>query len=293
MSSRTFSDRRGRFFARKGRKLAWSMTSPTTIIVTGVATAAAVLIGWPVLAVAAIAAGTYATKVAVSTLSGRELIDMANPEIDMSRLRDPYREWVERGIASRDRYREALKEAPPGPLGSRLGSAVTEIDEVLAGLARIARRAQGIDDYLSQSSTRTVDENLRQAKQRLAETSDPDIIEERQRTVESLEEQAKVANRMRNTYDRSMSRMESTIITLDQLCAQLAEVLLATEDAQPSVQASGERSGLDDLVDQLEAVREAVAELDPTNVTLTHAEYEVTAAIESASKAPQSHQEPA
>ncbi|MCC7076499.1 MAG: hypothetical protein IT198_05185 [Acidimicrobiia bacterium] len=267
--------RAGRFFARRGRKLAWSMTSPSTIVVAGGALAAGILLGLPALAIGLVGAGAYAVKVAASTFTGKDVAALLNPEIDMSGLRSPYLDWVERGISSRDTFEQALRRLPAGPLHDRLAGTADEMDEVLAGLTRVARRAQGIDDYLRQPTVVHIQDTLSTARARLAETRDSEVWPERKRTVESLEEQARVATRLDTVSDKAMSRLESTITSLDQLVAQLMEIQLAAEDAE----ATDTAPPVDDLIDGLHAVRDAVAELDPHASELSPEEREVEAAL--------------
>lgn len=275
MSRTADGTRSGRFFARRGRKLAWSMTSPSTILVAGGAVAAGILLGLPALAIGLTGAGAYVVKVATSTFTGKDVTDLLNPRIDMSELRSPYVDWVERGIASRDAFRRALSRLAPGPLRDRLAGTAEEMDEVLDGLARVARRAQGIEDYLSQPVVANIDHTLDAARARLAETGDRELLPERERTVKSLEEQERVARRLRGVSDKAMSRMESTITSIDQLVAQLMEIQLAAEDAEATETAPS----VDDLIDGLHAVREAVAELDPHKTELSPEEREVEAAL--------------
>lgn len=275
MNERTDGTRSGAFFARRGRKLAWALTSPSTILLAGGVVAAGILAGLPALAVGAIGAATYAVKVAGSTFTGKDVADLLNPRIDMSGLRPPYVEWVERGIASRDAFRRSLKQLPTGPLNERLAATASEMDEVLDGLARVARRAQGIDDYLRRPGVGELSASLARAEERLAATKDPELVPERSRTVESLREQSRVATRLAAVHERAMSRMESTITSLDQLGAQLVEVQLAAEDAGATETAPS----VDDLIAQLHTVSEAVAELDPHRSEVSPEEIEVEAAL--------------
>jgi len=273
----TSETRKGAFFARHGRKLAYSLLSPSTIVTTGAIAAAAIAGGLPLAIAGAVTAGAYAIKVAAQTFTGKDLDQIIRPEpkIDVKRLRQPYRGWVEQGLAARRRFEEALQGAPAGPLRDRLGGLGTELGDSLDGIARAAGRAQQIDDYLSRNPVPSIQLQLDEAEGRTRTNQDPQVRPDLERVVASLREQLRVAKRLKDFYDRSVSRISTTIAQIDQLTAQLMEVLLTAEDAA-LVPGPG---SIDDLVAQMESVRMAVRELDP-NVTTSNTEAEVQAVLE-------------
>lgn len=269
--------KRGAFLARHGNKLAYSLLSPSTIVTTGVVAALAVAGGLPLLVAGAVTAGAYAVKVAAQTLTGKDLEQIIRPEprVDLKALRSPYKEWVERGIDARRRFRDAIGRAPAGPLTERLGAIAADLGESIASLGRAAERAQQIDDYLTRQPPATLRLQLDTAEKRIAASTDPAARPDLERVVTSLREQVRVADRLQEFRDRSVSRIETTIAQIDQLTAQLMEVLLTAEDV-------GDVSGagnVDALVDQLDSVRSAVAELDP-RVASSEAEAEVQAVLD-------------
>ncbi|MBX7160096.1 MAG: hypothetical protein K1X95_07380 [Acidimicrobiia bacterium] len=270
-------NRRGAFFARHGSKLAYSLLSPSTIATTGVVAALAIAGGLPLVIAGAVTAGAYAVKVAAQTFTGKDLSEIIHPEprVDLKRLRNPYRAWVERGIDARDRFRDAISRAPEGPLTQRLGGIAEDLGESIASLGRAAERAQQIDDYLVRQPPSSLQLQLSGAEDRLAAASDPEVRPDLERVVTSLREQVRVAGRLQDFRDRSVSRIETTIAQIDQLTAQLMEVLLTAEDVGDVAGAGN----VDTLVAQLDSVRSAVAELDP-RVASSDAEAEVQALLD-------------
>lgn len=276
-------NRRGAFFARHGNKLAYSLLSPSTIVTTGAVAAVAIAGGLPLLVAGVLTAGAYAVKVAAQTLTGKDLEAIIRPEprIELKRLEDPYRAWVQRGMDARRRFREAIGRAPEGPLTQRLDGIAEDLGESIASLARAAERAQQIDAYLTRRPPSSLRLQRDQAEQRLAAATDPQVRPDLERVVASLLEQERVANRLQDFRDRSVSRIETTIAQIDQLTAQLMEVLLTAED----VGDVGGAGDVDVLVAQLDSVRSAVAELDP-RVTSSDAEAEVQAVLDAAPTVP-------
>lgn len=272
-------NKRGAFFARHGNKLAYSLLSPSTIVTTGAVAALAVAGGLPLIVAGAVAAGAYAVKVAAQTFTGKDLEEIIRPEprVDLKLLRNPYRAWVERGIDARNRFRDAIRRAPEGPLTQRLGGIAEDLGDSIASLGRAAERAQQIDDYLTRQPPSSLQLQLDAAEERLAGASDPAVRPDLERVVTSLREQVRVASRLQDFRDRSVSRIETTIAQIDQLTAQLMEVLLTAED----VGDVGGAGNVDALVAQLDSVRSAVAELDP-RVASSDAEAEVQALLEAA-----------
>lgn len=270
-------NKRGAFFARHGNKLAYSLLSPSTILTTGAVAALAVAGGIPLAVAGLVTAGAYAVKVAAQTFTGKDIEAIIRPEarVDLKRLRNPYRTWVERGIDARKRFEDAIRRAPDGPLTVRLGGIADELGESIASLGRAAERAQQIDDYLTRQPPATLLMQLDRAEERLAGNADADVRPDLERVVGSLREQARVANRLQDFRDRSVSRIETTIAQIDQLTAQLMEVLLTAED----VETVGGAGNVDALVAQLDSVRSAVAELDP-RVASSDAEAEVQALLD-------------
>lgn len=276
-------NKRGAFFARHGNKLAYSLLSPSTIVTTGVVAALAVAGGLPLLVAGAVTAGAYAVKVTAQTFTGKDLEQIIRPEprVDVKALRSPYKEWVERGIDARRRFRDAIRRAPEGPLTERLGGIAEDLGESIASLGRAAARAQQIDDYLTRQPPASLRLQLDQAEGRLTSAKDAALRPDLERVVTSLREQVRVADRLQDFRDRSVSRIETTISQVDQLTAQLMEVLLTAED----VGDVGGAGNVDALVAQLDSVRSAVAELDP-RVTSSDAEAEVQAVLGTMVEAP-------
>ena len=251
------TERSGEFFARRGRRLAQAMTSPSTIVATGAVAAQAIAggVAFPVVGVAAL--GAYLAKVAASTWrpwnrEGRRR------RLDLGGLRPPYLDWVQRGMAARDRFRQGLTTTEAGPLKERFLTTAGKLDDTVFELERIARRAQGIDDYLSSDSVAHLDEQARVAESRLGDADDA-VRSQREQTLTAVRDQLRVAQRLRDTYDLATSKMEATAAKLDQLVAQLMEVLLTSEDAAAL---PGAESSVDALIDELDNVREALVELD-------------------------------
>lgn len=271
----------GAFMARRGRRLARAMTSPSTILVTGGVAAATIAAGaaFPLVGLAAVLA--YGAKVAVGTFTGRDRGAARGADVDLRGLSPRYATYVLGGLDARKRFVHGLATAPPGPLRDRLAATTGQIDEVIAGLARAARRAQGIDEYLSQPDVPALPARLMDAEARLAAATDPEVRPELERTVRSLRDQNDVAARMRDTHTRSVARLESTVSSLQQLSAQLAETLLTAESST-----AARSVDVDDLIANVDSVRRAVAELDPAGHTLTPAELEVQQVLEASPAVP-------
>ncbi len=234
------------------------MTSPSTILVTAVAGAAAIALGAPIVAIAGVCIAAYGVKVAASTLGRDALAEIVNPPVGVSGLRDPFRSWVHAGLAAKRRYLDRLKLLEAGPLADRLADTAGEIDDVLGNLARSAKRAQALDDYLRTEAAQSAAAKLATARRRLAETVEPELRAERETIVASYAEQARVTERFGRTFQIAQSRIESTLARLEQLSIQLDEVALDFAESSPGANAAGVES----LVADLHSVHAALAELE-------------------------------
>jgi len=269
----------GAFFARRGRRLAHAMTSPSTIVLTGIVTAGAIAAGVAAPLIGLAAVGTYAAKVAVSTFAGQRRAAPKHPDPDVKGLRSPYRDRVLEGVAAAERYRDTLDRAPEGPVRTRLESTAGELDETLAGLGRAAWRAQALGDHLASPTILRLPQAHREAQARLASSRDPEARAQRQRTVEAIEEQVRVGYRLSEAHERAVSQLEITVARMDQLAVQATEVVFETGDLHAGRSTSAD-DALDGLVTDLDTIRQAVDELDPEVPPRTAAEREIEQMIE-------------
>ncbi len=251
---------RGKFFARKGAKLAYAMMSVPTIIVTAVVAALSIAVGLSIPLIAVVAIVAYVVSATVQTFSMRELADLRNPGVSLDGLHDPYLRWALAALGAKENYLHAVEGDEPGPLQDRLRSTGGDIDDVINGLIRVAKRAQTLDEYLTKHPIERTRERLAAAQRRLDGATDEAVRDDRERVVTSLRSQLDVAEAMLARRDQAISRLESTLADLEALAAQIMDIRLAADEST-SVEDPAER--VDRLIIELDTVRSAVAELDP------------------------------
>lgn len=227
-------------------RVARAITAPSSILLLGGAAAAGILVGGPI-AGAVIGIGAYAAKVAAA-VPRRGRAD----EIDPSSLRSPWRDYVLETQFAKARYDKVLKGASAGPLRDRLTQLGERIQDGVREAWRIAQRGQLLQDGLHQLQPQIAHRQLQQARAEAGQRPSPST----QARIQSLESQVATAQRLEQVTRDAAERLRLLDARLDEAVARAIELSLSGDSGQ----LSGLHTDVDNLVGEMEALRQALEE---------------------------------
>lgn len=163
--------------------------------------------------------------------------------VDPFALAEPWRRHVAATLGAKRRYTELVATTADGPIHDRLGDIGSRLDDAIDEAWQIAQRGNQLDGRIASLGTSSL-------RTRLERTNDPT-----QRA--SIESQLASATRIRTVRDDADARLRRLTTRLDEVVAQATEV---------SVGAAGTdalTSTVDGIVGELQALGQAIAELNP------------------------------
>lgn len=230
------------------RQTAEAITAPSAIVLAGAGAAAAIVVGAPLAASVAVGAAVYAGWVA-----WRMPRAPAEPgsQIDLRRLRDPWRVYVSEALEARRRYERLLAGIGSGPLRERLASVGGRVDDAVGECWRIASRGQQLEEALGQ----LVPEG--ELATRLARLEDAPPSETNERLAAALRGQVESSRRIGVTAQEARERLQVLEVRLDEIVARAVELGLRVDDP---VEIGGLGDDVDALVTEMEALRRGLDE---------------------------------
>ncbi len=228
--------------------VARAIMSPLGILLFGLGTAGAILIGAPVLA---------AAGVGVAVWGGRVLAAVPrNPQRDRVEplaLADPWRSYVVNARDSKVRFDGVVADTGRGPLHQRLSGLALRLDDGIDESWRIAKRGNDITNALTRLDTVRAHTELAELR---AATIDRTPTPSEAKTIQALEAQVASAQRLEATAVDARDRLRLLDARFDELVARAIEVSLGSGDSDVL------GNDVDELVSELESLRIA---LDETN----------------------------
>jgi hypothetical protein len=223
--------------------LAWAVSSAGT---------AAVPIGLGV------AGAVYGAKVLTSVLARRSDRSRPGPApLPAPRRGSPAQHWLDRAQGAVRSLAELVDSSPPVDR-ERLGPVRDEAAETVDTMRRFAGQVTTVENALA----RVPGERLTAERGRLAravrQAHTEGLRAERQRSLDSVEQQLAVAGRLSEVRDTILARMQATALGLEGLVARTAEVL-----------ALGASAGVDTTADRIAGM---ASDLDGLRAGLAEAE---------------------
>lgn len=233
---------RDRFFTPRTARaiLSWR-------ILLGLGAGAALAVAGLPLAVA-IAAGA---AVYVATVLGAMPDRPVRASIDPFALGEPWRQFVQGAQRSRRQLTEAVRRVPAGPLRDRLQDIADRLEGGIEESWSIARRGDEVDDIVRGLDPTRLRSRLATLQQQAAAAPTDNLAA----AVASVEQQLATAERLKAVSSSTADRLRLTQARFDELVARAAEIAAGTGDT------TRYEHDVDDLVLELEALRQAVAEL--------------------------------
>jgi hypothetical protein len=218
--------------------------SRTILIGTVFAAVALLLLGvpWPIALLAGVG-GFF-----VSRLIGRSI--SAEPAIDPFAVGEPWRQFVQGAQRAGQRLHTTVAAADDGPLKERMSTIVGRLDDGLTETWAIARRGHQIDETIRRLDPTALRSKQTSLEERLAAGSSEDV----ESALASVRNQLDSTERLKAESVKTADRLRLTQTRLDELVTRAAEVAIGAGDTDAY------EHDVDDLVIELEALRQAVEE---------------------------------
>lgn len=172
------------------------------------------------------------------------------PDFDPFTVGEPWRQFAQSAQRSASKLRATVDATPPGPLRARMTTIVHRLDHGLHETWTIARRGHQID-----ATVRRLDPVALRAKLAALEArNSADSSDDLDAAIESVKSQIQSTERLKSESARTADRLRLTQARLDELVTRAAEVSIGAGDTDAY------EHDVDDLVIELEALRQAVEE---------------------------------
>ncbi len=229
-----------------------ALRSPAAVVLAVGSAGVGAVAGLPVLAALAIGAGGYALGAAASALLRRDGGGGRQERIDPFTLGDPWRRRVQAALSAQQRYEAAIRGTRDGPLRERLVDVGARIEAGVQECWRIANQGNALG-----KGVRTLGiVELRTRLDTAEATAGARAVDDQQ--VASLRAQLESAERLSTTSADADARLVVLTARLDEAAARAVELSLGSGTDADLV---GLGSEVDEVVDQLEALRLALGEV--------------------------------
>ncbi len=238
---------RDRFFTPP---VARAITSPTGILALGAGAAVGILSGGGVIAAVVLGALGWGGRIFAAIPRAPK-----DARIDPFTLAEPWRHFVTDALQARTRFHEAVGSAQEGPMRDRLQEIRSRVDTGVEEVWRIARRGHSLVD-----ARRRVDPDAvrREIAATEANAGQPWAAGSTlQRTMESLKAQLATVERLERVIGDADSRLRLLNARLDEAAVRTIELSVQANDV---AELGGLGDDVDQMVDEMEALRQAIEE---------------------------------
>jgi hypothetical protein len=218
--------------------------SRTMLVGTVAAAIALLLLGvpWPIALLAGIG-GFF-----ISRFTGRKIA--TGTAIDPFAVGEPWRQFVQGAQRAGQRLHDTVDTADDGPLKDRMSTIAGRLDDGLVETWSIARRGDQIDKTIRRLDPTALRSREASLTARLATAPNDDV----ESALASIRSQIESTERLKVESAKTADRLRLTQTRLDELVARAAEVAIGAGDTDAY------EHDVDDLVIELEALRQAVEE---------------------------------
>jgi hypothetical protein len=234
-------------------KVARAITSPSAIVATGAGAAVGILaLGTPVGAVAFGLAAFAARVLAAVPRAPR------HPNMDPRRLQDPWRTIMVEILDADRRFDRAVSGIRPGPLRERVTELGSRLERAVAEAWRTAEAGAQLSNGRAQIDTNRIHHELAAAQQ-------GPQTERTQQTVAAIQAQLAAADRLDHTIRDAYDRLRLLDARIDETVTRTVELSVTQTDVEAL---AGLGDEVDSIVDDMEALRQAVEETRATHPQL-------------------------
>lgn len=229
------------------RPVAEAMMSPSGILLAGAGAAIGVAAGGGVVVAAALGVAAWAGRVAAGVPRGP-----VRPRIDQTAVEGQWRAFVDDALAAQRRFEAVVERTTEGPLRDRLADMSDRIDAFVRQSYEVARSGQALSEARSDIDVDQIVADLH----RVTGGQTPKEGSTKAQAAASLEAQLASARRLSGTIDSTRDRLMLLDARLDEAVTRAIELSVASTDP---VALGVVVNDIDGLVDELEAVRQALA----------------------------------
>ncbi len=238
---------RDRFFTPP---VARAITSPTGILALGAGAALGIVSGGGVIAAVVLGLLGFGGRIAAAIPRAPK-----DARIDPFTLAEPWRHFVTDALQARNRFHESVRSARQGPLQERLREIQDRVDTGVEEVWRIARRGHDLVDARRRVDPDTIRRDIAATE---ANASQPwasgSTLE---RTMQSLKAQLAAVERLERVIGDADSRLRLLNARLDEAAARTIELSVQANDV---AELGGLGADVDQMVDEMEALRQAIEE---------------------------------
>jgi hypothetical protein len=235
-----------------GGRAVRALGSPAAIALGAAGAGVSAATGAEGLAIAGIGAVLYGVGAAATALLRRGGAGRRRERIDPFTVGEPWRQRVQAALSAQQRYEQVVRGTQPGPLRERL---VDIGDRIAAGVDecwRIAQQGHGLTQGMRTLRIGDIRRDLAAAESAAGPAAGED------QRVTALRAQLGSAERMEATAADADARLTLLTARLDEAAARAVELSLG---AGTDADVAGLGSEVDEVVDQLEALRLALGEV--------------------------------
>ncbi|MGH9157128.1 MAG: hypothetical protein ACRD1K_15110, partial [Acidimicrobiales bacterium] len=232
--------------------VARAVAAPTSVLLAGAGMALATLSGLPLAAAAAVGVAAWAARVALAVPRRPQ-----EDRIDPFTVGEPWRHFVQEALQARTRFGQTAARARSGPLKDRLGELAGRLDRGVEECWRIAQQGDVLESALAQLGMDGIRRDLAQVRTEKVQASGADEQASLERAEQAVLGQLASAERIERVSRDARSRLRALNAQLDEAVARGVELSLQTQDAADLSPLSAD---VDDLVGELEALRQALEE---------------------------------
>jgi hypothetical protein len=238
---------RDRFFTPP---VARAITSPLGILALGAGASVGILLGGGVVGAAILGLLGWGGRVVAAIPRAP-----ADARIDPFTLADPWRRYVTDALQARTRFADAVASAREGPMRDRLREIQSRVDTGVEEVWRIARRGHDLVDARRRVDPEAIRREITSTE---ANASQPwASAATTQQTLESLHAQLATVERLERVIGDADSRLRLLNARLDEAAARTIELSVQAHDV---TELGGLGDDVDQMVDEMEALRQAIEE---------------------------------
>jgi len=224
-----------------------AITLPSAILLGGAGASVAILAGAPIAAAAVVGAACWVGRVALAIPRQRRP-ERINPDA----VREPWRSFVRKAVAARDRFDRAVADTDPGPLRDRLAEMAAQVAVGARESWKIAKRADALDAAVAELDASGVRSQLDRCQAELARTPGSAELDAE---AAALRNQLASAERLSTVVRDASERLRRVDAQLDEAVARALELSLRAGDAG-DLDPIG--TTVDGVVGELESLRQAL-----------------------------------
>lgn len=238
---------RDRFFTPP---VARAVTSPSGILALGVGASIGILTGGGLIGAVLLGLLGWAGRIGAAIPRAPK-----DARIDPFTLGEPWRHFVTDALQARTRFQDSVDSAREGPMRDRLREIQSRVDTGVEEVWRIARRGHDLVDARRRVDPDTIRRDIAATE---ANASQPwasgSTLE---RTMESLKAQLATVERLERVIGDTDSRLRLLNARLDEAAARTIELSVQAHDV---AELGGLGADVDQMVDEMEALRQAIEE---------------------------------